>query len=96
MDSETRMIYVSGGRVVDGDWESVKYSGLYSYNVQTGKWKLLQYVPLMSPVQRQRPYYPYVDKQTPSVYIQISHRGLVSPIEKETTKLCLNVLLALE
>ncbi|EIW83449.1 hypothetical protein CONPUDRAFT_89328 [Coniophora puteana RWD-64-598 SS2] len=42
MDSNTQILYVSGGRVVDGDWESPKYSGLYSYNVRTSKWKLLQ------------------------------------------------------
>ncbi|KAI6037579.1 Muskelin N-terminus-domain-containing protein [Pisolithus marmoratus] len=42
MDSETQMIYISGGRVVNGDWDSPKYSGFYSYNVKTNKWKLLQ------------------------------------------------------
>jgi len=53
MDSEAQMLYVFGGRVVDGDWERVKYSGLYSYSVQTDKWRLLQYVPsapFLSPV----------------------------------------------
>ncbi|KAG5643379.1 hypothetical protein DXG03_000993 [Asterophora parasitica] len=44
MDCENQIIYVFGGRVVDGDWESVKYSGLYSYNVRLSKWKLLQQV----------------------------------------------------
>ncbi|KII92653.1 hypothetical protein PLICRDRAFT_480070 [Plicaturopsis crispa FD-325 SS-3] len=42
MDSDTQMIYVFGGRIVDGDWSSHKYSGLYSYNIRTSKWKLLQ------------------------------------------------------
>ncbi|KAF9236152.1 hypothetical protein BU15DRAFT_50489 [Melanogaster broomeanus] len=42
MDCEARILYVSGGRVVDGDWESPKYSGLYSYNVRTSWWKPLQ------------------------------------------------------
>ncbi|KAG1715773.1 hypothetical protein ID866_1397 [Astraeus odoratus] len=42
MDSDAQMIYISGGRVVTGDWGSPKYSGLYSYNVRTSKWKLLQ------------------------------------------------------
>ncbi|KAJ3515933.1 hypothetical protein NMY22_g14321 [Coprinellus aureogranulatus] len=42
MDSEAQILYVSGGRVVDGNWEQAKYSGLYSYNVRLSKWKLLQ------------------------------------------------------
>lgn len=42
MDCDAQVLYVSGGRVVDGDWDSPKYSGLYSYNVRTSKWKLLQ------------------------------------------------------
>ncbi|KAF8550620.1 galactose oxidase [Imleria badia] len=47
MDCEAQVLYVSGGRVVDGDWDSPKYSGLYSYSVRTSKWKLLQ--PVQSP-----------------------------------------------
>ncbi|THU94177.1 hypothetical protein K435DRAFT_966971 [Dendrothele bispora CBS 962.96] len=43
MDSEAQMLYVFGGRVVDGNSDSVKYSGLYSYNVQNNKWRLLQH-----------------------------------------------------
>lgn len=42
MDSEAQMIYVFGGRVVDGDWDTLKLSGLYSYNVSTSKWRQLQ------------------------------------------------------
>lgn len=42
MDSETQTIYVSGGRVVNGDWDSPKYSAFYSYDVRSSKWKLLQ------------------------------------------------------
>ncbi|KAG6919366.1 hypothetical protein DXG01_006915 [Tephrocybe rancida] len=42
LDSESQILYIFGGRVVDGDWESVKYSGLYSYNIRLSKWKLLQ------------------------------------------------------
>jgi muskelin len=42
MDCDAQMLYVFGGRVVDGDWASFKYSGLYSYNVRTSKWKMLQ------------------------------------------------------
>lgn len=48
MDSDAQIMYVFGGRVVDGDWNSVKYSGLYSYNVRLNKWKLLQYVKVNS------------------------------------------------
>ncbi|KAF5357318.1 hypothetical protein D9758_005835 [Tetrapyrgos nigripes] len=43
MDSEAQMLYVFGGRVVDGDWNSLKFSGLYSYSVQINKWRLLQH-----------------------------------------------------
>ncbi|KZT29147.1 hypothetical protein NEOLEDRAFT_1128727 [Neolentinus lepideus HHB14362 ss-1] len=42
IDSEAQMIYVFGGRVVDQ--KSIKYSGLYSYNIRTNKWKMLQSV----------------------------------------------------
>ncbi|KAL6298386.1 Muskelin N-terminus-domain-containing protein [Sparassis latifolia] len=42
MDSQAQMIYISGGRIVDGDWESCKYASLYSYNVRTGVWETLQ------------------------------------------------------
>ncbi|KAG1767395.1 Muskelin N-terminus-domain-containing protein [Suillus occidentalis] len=48
MDCEAQILYVSGGRVVDGDWDSPKYSGMYSYNVRTSKWKLLQPQPALS------------------------------------------------
>ncbi|TFK53543.1 hypothetical protein OE88DRAFT_1655700 [Heliocybe sulcata] len=44
IDSEACMIYVFGGRVVDQ--KSIKYSGLYSYNIRTNKWKALQCVDL--------------------------------------------------
>ena len=42
MDSEAQVLYFFGGRVVDGDWDVPKYSGLYNYTVSTSKWKLLQ------------------------------------------------------
>ncbi|TDL26097.1 hypothetical protein BD410DRAFT_784120 [Rickenella mellea] len=42
IDPEEQVLYVHGGRVVDGDWSSVKYSGLYSYDIRTSKWKALQ------------------------------------------------------
>lgn len=43
IDPEAQMIYVYGGRVVDGDWDSIKYSGLYSYDIRASKWTLLPY-----------------------------------------------------
>ncbi|KAF8893559.1 Muskelin N-terminus-domain-containing protein [Infundibulicybe gibba] len=43
MDSDAQMVYVFGGRVVDDELSTTKYSGLYSYNVRTSKWKLLQH-----------------------------------------------------
>ena len=42
VDSERQVLYVYGGRVVDGDWDTYKYAGLYAYNIKTGRWKLLQ------------------------------------------------------
>ena len=29
---------------MDGDWRTAKYSGLYGYDLRTGKWTMLQYV----------------------------------------------------
>ncbi|EKM54710.1 uncharacterized protein PHACADRAFT_210495 [Phanerochaete carnosa HHB-10118-sp] len=43
IDSGAQVIYVSGGRVVDGDWDSLKFSGLYSYDIRKNKWKMCQY-----------------------------------------------------
>jgi hypothetical protein len=45
MDPSAQILYVFGGRVVDGDWDTVKLGGLYSYNVRLSKWRMLQYVP---------------------------------------------------
>jgi hypothetical protein len=45
MDCDAQILYVFGGRVFDGDRDTVKYSGLYSYNVRLSKWRMLQYVP---------------------------------------------------
>ncbi|KAH6897548.1 Mei4-dependent protein 6 [Coprinopsis sp. MPI-PUGE-AT-0042] len=42
IDSEAQILYVHGGRVLDGDWDAPKYSGLYSYDIRRSKWKLLQ------------------------------------------------------
>ncbi|KAJ3555993.1 hypothetical protein NP233_g12079 [Leucocoprinus birnbaumii] len=42
VDSERQILYVYGGRVLDGDLEKSKYAGLYAYNIKTGRWKLLQ------------------------------------------------------
>ncbi|KAH9944718.1 Muskelin N-terminus-domain-containing protein [Amylocystis lapponica] len=63
VDSNAQMIYVSGGRVVDGDWEQCKYSGLYGYDIRTGTWELFQYVAmcsrdLTSDVASSHPYIP--------------------------------------
>ncbi|KAG6820280.1 hypothetical protein H0H93_002892 [Arthromyces matolae] len=51
LDSEAQILYVFGGRIVDGVWDVVKYSGLYSYNIRLSKWKLLQIAdpPVFSP-----------------------------------------------
>ncbi|KAI0358515.1 hypothetical protein OH77DRAFT_1189211 [Trametes cingulata] len=40
MDCEAQVIYVFGGRVVDAEWEALKFSGMYSYDVRTSKWKM--------------------------------------------------------
>lgn len=42
MDCEAQILYVFGGRVVDGDWDTTRFSGLYSYNVRLSKWRILQ------------------------------------------------------
>ena len=44
MDCEAQILYVFGGRVLDGDWDTSKYSGLYSYNVRLSRWRALQWV----------------------------------------------------
>ena len=41
IDSEAQILYVQGGRVVDGDWENIKYSGLYAYETRKNKWTLM-------------------------------------------------------
>lgn len=40
IDSDARVIYLSGGRVVDGDWESVKLAALYSFDLHRKKWEI--------------------------------------------------------
>lgn len=42
VDSAAGVIYVSGGRVVDGDWDSLKFSGLYSYDISKNSWNVCQ------------------------------------------------------
>lgn len=42
VDSERQILYVYGGRVLDGDWDTYKYAGLYAYSIKTGRWKILQ------------------------------------------------------
>ena len=42
IDPEAQIIYVSGGTVVDGDYELMKFSGLFSYDIRRNKWKMCQ------------------------------------------------------
>lgn len=42
IDSDAQTIYVFGGRVVDSDRSPAKYSGLYSYDIRSSKWRNLQ------------------------------------------------------
>ncbi|KZV66904.1 hypothetical protein PENSPDRAFT_74325 [Peniophora sp. CONT] len=42
MDSAAQTLYVCGGRVHEGHSSPAKYSGLYSYEVASQKWTLLQ------------------------------------------------------
>ncbi|KAJ7723519.1 Muskelin N-terminus-domain-containing protein [Mycena metata] len=45
IDSEAQILYVYGGRVIDGDASSPKYAGLYCYNIRLTKWQHLQISP---------------------------------------------------
>ncbi|KAI0744125.1 Muskelin N-terminus-domain-containing protein [Daedaleopsis nitida] len=40
LDHEAQVIYVSGGRVVDAEWDALRFSGLYSYDIRTSRWKM--------------------------------------------------------
>ncbi|KAI8992965.1 Muskelin N-terminus-domain-containing protein [Trametes punicea] len=40
IDSESQTIYVFGGRVGDAEWEALKFSGMYSYDIRTSRWKM--------------------------------------------------------
>ncbi|KAI0645772.1 Muskelin N-terminus-domain-containing protein [Trametes meyenii] len=40
IDSEAQIIYVSGGRVTGTEWDALKFSGMYSYDIRTSKWKM--------------------------------------------------------
>ena len=45
IDNDRQIIYVSGGRLGDDNWQSnTKCSGMYSYDLRHKKWTLLQYV----------------------------------------------------
>lgn len=45
IDSDAQILYVYGGRVIDGDWAAApKYAGLYSFNMRLSKWQYLQCV----------------------------------------------------
>lgn len=43
LDSETQILYVFGGRIVDGEWDTVKCAGMYCYNVRKSKWSCIMY-----------------------------------------------------
>lgn len=43
LDSEAQMLYVFGGRIVDGEWDTVKCAGMYCYNVRKSKWSCVMY-----------------------------------------------------
>ncbi|KAL0581921.1 hypothetical protein V5O48_000151 [Marasmius crinis-equi] len=50
MDNDRQVIYVSGGRLADGEWQSnTKCSGMYSYSLQQRKWSLLQHLEAGTP-----------------------------------------------
>ena len=36
IDSEQQVIYLSGGRIVGGDWG---FAGMFSFDIRRGKWK---------------------------------------------------------
>ncbi|KAI9062824.1 hypothetical protein FKP32DRAFT_1572733 [Trametes sanguinea] len=40
IDSEAQKIYVFGGRVGDAEWEALKFSGMYSYDIRSSRWKM--------------------------------------------------------
>ncbi|CAG8469113.1 3784_t:CDS:10 [Funneliformis caledonium] len=42
IDSEKQILYVFGGRTVHPDAEQFYYSGLFSYNIASKKWKLIR------------------------------------------------------
>ena len=42
IDSEEQILYVFGGRTILPDVENFYYSGLYSYNITSKKWKLIR------------------------------------------------------
>ena len=42
LDTDAQIMYISGGRVVDGEWEILKYCGIYSYDIRLKKWKVIQ------------------------------------------------------
>ena len=40
IDSEAQVIYVFGGHVNETEWDAMKFSGMYSYDIRTSRWKL--------------------------------------------------------
>jgi hypothetical protein len=44
LDEEHRVIYVFGGRTLGNPNNESIYSGLYQYDIEKNKWKLLRYI----------------------------------------------------
>ena len=41
LDAEGQVLYVYGGKTIDPDTSQMKYSGLYAYYIDTGRWRLI-------------------------------------------------------
>lgn len=42
IDSDNQVIYVSGGRITEKNWETLRYSDMYSYEIRTSRWDLIK------------------------------------------------------
>ncbi|KAF8624638.1 hypothetical protein AX15_005791 [Amanita polypyramis BW_CC] len=78
LDNESQMLYVFGGRIVDGDCDAVKCSGMYCYNVRKSKWNCIM---PSSPPFSQQGYIPprfghsmLLDPNTRTLYIFAGQR----------------------
>lgn len=61
IDSEGEILYVFGGRTVNGDTNIQNYSGLYSYNIKLNHWKLVRYIQLMGFFFKKKIQYRYLN-----------------------------------